>query len=93
MENAHCTDIRDMLDMVAKSLRSLQTDQGQKQSSSYEVRHFHKKLYLNPGLDDSMNLESLYEDAVETQGGNSIGLKNSGQNWGQFSGHYFELPV
>ena len=67
MENAHNTDIRDMLDMVARGLRSLQTDQGQKQSSSYEVRHFHKKLYLNPGLDDSMNLDSLYEVEDETQ--------------------------
>ena len=77
MDNAHCTDIRDMLDIVAKTLRSLQTDQGQKQSSSYEVRHFHKKLFLNPGLDNSMNLKSPLDRVPEDDVLHSSQLPNS----------------
>ena len=51
MEHAHCTDIRDMLDLVGVRLGELQTYEGRKQSSAY--RHFSKKLYFRPGWDDS----------------------------------------
>ena len=44
-------DIRDMLDQVSAEMRSYVSENGMKQTCSYEVRHFYKKLYLNPGID------------------------------------------
>ena len=41
---------RDMLDMVAQRLRRFESDNGTKQSFSYDVIHFHNKLFFNPGL-------------------------------------------
>ena len=49
MEHAHCKDIKDMLDLVGVNLGELQTNEGMRQSSAYEVRHFSKKLYFRPG--------------------------------------------
>ena len=42
------TDLRDMLDEVARKLKLYESERGTKQSFSYEVRHFYRKLYLNP---------------------------------------------
>ena len=35
---------------VSQRLKNYESEFGTKQSCSYEVRHFYKKLYLNPGL-------------------------------------------
>ena len=59
MEHAHCTDIRDMLDLVGVRLGELQTYEGRKQSSAYEVRHFSKKLYFRPGFDETKVVDKV----------------------------------
>ena len=43
-------DLREMLDEVARRLRSYESEQGFKQSCSYESRHFYNKLFFNPGI-------------------------------------------
>ncbi len=43
-------DIRDMLDEVSDRMRYYESETGTKQSCSYEVRHFYKKLFFNPGI-------------------------------------------
>ena len=35
---------------VSHQLKNYESEFGTKQSCSYEVRHFYKKLFLNPGL-------------------------------------------
>merc|ERR1711915_145684 len=50
MERSHDTSLRDMLDMVARTLKSYKTETGKKQSFKYEVIHFYKKLFFQPGL-------------------------------------------
>ena len=66
MTHSWNTSLRDMLDMVARSLKKYQTETGAKQSFKYEVSwfvigtdnhfsilqviHFYKKLYFHPGL-------------------------------------------
>jgi len=51
MEHAHNTNLRDMLDLVALDLKqNFTSETGAKQSFNYDVRHFYKKLYFNPGL-------------------------------------------
>ena len=48
---AHCTPLRDMLDEVALDLKhNFTSEDGSKQSFNYDVRHFYRKLYFNPGL-------------------------------------------
>ena len=59
MEHAHCTDLRDMLDLVGVRLGELQTKEGRRQSSAYEVRHFSKKLYFRPGWDENEEVEQV----------------------------------
>lgn len=49
MEHAKDMDLRDLLDEAAFILKSYESEAGTKQSFSYEVRHFYKKLYFNPG--------------------------------------------
>ncbi len=44
------TDIREMLDEVSGKMRYYESEFGTKQSCSYEVRHFYKKLFFNPGI-------------------------------------------
>ena len=61
MENAHCLEIRDMLDMVGVRLGQLQTNEERMQSSEYAVRNFSKKLYFRPGLDES-NMDTAEAD-------------------------------
>jgi len=39
-----------MLDLVGQSMREYETVKEEKQSCSYEVIHFFKKLFFNPGL-------------------------------------------
>jgi len=52
MNNAADKDIREMMDEVSKEMDEYQSDglEASKQSSTYEVRGFNKKLYFNPGL-------------------------------------------
>lgn len=50
MNHAKDMDLRDMLDEVAKRLRDYESEQGFKQSCSYESRHFYNKLFFNPGI-------------------------------------------
>jgi len=50
MDRACELEIREMLDQVAKRLKGYETERGTKQSFAYEVIHFYKKLYFNPGL-------------------------------------------
>ncbi len=50
MKNAHDMDIREMLDEVSHQIRFYESEFSTKQSCSYEVRHFYKKLFFNPGL-------------------------------------------
>jgi len=53
-ERACDTDIRDMLDLVAEDLKdNYISDIGTKQSCNYDVRHFYRKLYFNPGWEVS----------------------------------------
>ena len=50
MNQACEMDLREMLDEVARRLRSYESENGSKQSCSYENRHFYNKLYFNPGI-------------------------------------------
>ena len=50
MTHAATTDIRDMLDQVSAEMSSYVSENGTKQACSYEVRHFYKKLFFNPGI-------------------------------------------
>ena len=50
MEHAHEMDIREMLDEVSSKMKYYESEYKTKQSCSYEVRHFYKKLYFNPGM-------------------------------------------
>lgn len=63
MEHAADTDIRDMLDEVAERLTRYESEVGTKQSFSYEVRHFYKKLYFNPGLYQELVVEQEESEA------------------------------
>jgi len=49
MNHAKDTSLRDMLDLVGLELKEYESESGRKQSFSYDVRHFYKKLYFNPG--------------------------------------------
>jgi len=49
MNHAKDTSLRDMLDLVGLELRDYESETGRKQSFSYDVRHFYKKLFFNPG--------------------------------------------
>ena len=66
MEHAHNTNLRDMLDLVALDLKqNFTSETGTKQSFNYDVRHFYKKLYFNPGLQvifDIINTQVPRED-------------------------------
>ena len=58
MEHAHNTNLRDMLDLVALDLKqNFTSETGAKQSFNYDVRHFYKKLYFNPGLQVGQSLQ------------------------------------
>ena len=50
MEFAATTDLRDMLDKVSMEMSTYISESGTKQTCSYEVRHFYKKLFFNPGI-------------------------------------------
>ena len=50
MNHAREMDLREMLDEVARRLRGYESEQGFKQSCSYESRHFYNKLFFNPGI-------------------------------------------
>jgi len=50
MDMAADLDIKELLDLVANRLKEYESERGTKQTYSYEVRHFTKKLYFNPGL-------------------------------------------
>ena len=50
------TDIRDMLDNVSVEMSTYISELVMKQSCSYEVRHFYKKLFFNPGFGPPVNV-------------------------------------
>ena len=50
MEHAKDMNLRDMLDEVGLELSRYESEMGTKQSFNYDVRHFYKKLYFNPGI-------------------------------------------
>ena len=53
MKESHHFELRELLDEVARKLSTF-TDVGEtRQSCSYETRNFYKKLYFNPGIDES----------------------------------------
>ncbi len=52
MNRAFELDLREMLDEVARRLKNYESENGTKQSCSYESRHFYNKLYFNPGLSE-----------------------------------------
>ena len=58
MTHAATTDIRDMLDQVSVEMSSYVSEIGTKQACSYEVRHFYKKLFFNPGIRNAENIGS-----------------------------------
>ena len=58
MTHAATTDIRDMLDQVSAEMSSYVSENGTKQACSYEVRHFYKKLFFNPGIRTAENIGS-----------------------------------
>ena len=83
MEHAHNTNLRDMLDLVALDLKqNFTSETGAKQSFNYDVRHFYKKLYFNPGLQVIFDIKVLLTQVLmEGERGvlqlriqNSIGL-------------------
>lgn len=56
MAYAATTDIRDMLDKVSMEMSTYTSESGTKQTCSYEVRHFYKKLFFNPGIHPLTNV-------------------------------------
>merc|ERR1719186_576472 len=50
MEKSHNTDVRRMMDKVAWELREYQGQDGNVESCAYEVLHFYKQLFFNPGM-------------------------------------------
>ena len=54
---------RELLDLVGQKMQEYKSESGNKKSSSYEVIHFYKKLYFNPGL---------YEDGASPQNSYSV---------------------
>ena len=71
MEHAHNTNLRDMLDLVALDLKqNFTSETGAKQSFNYDVRHFYKKLYFNPGLQVNFDINILLTQVLrEGEGG------------------------
>jgi len=67
MENAKDTSLRDMLDLVGLELREYESETGTKQSFSYDVRHFYRKLYFNPGLSSEEKDQWRHELGEETK--------------------------
>ncbi len=47
-----------MLDLVGQNMRKYESKDGEKQSCSYEVIHFYKKLFFNPGLYRDESIQS-----------------------------------
>ena len=62
MTNAKDMNLRDMLDETAMMLKEYESEAGTVQSFGYEVRHFYKKLYFNPGLYCDDNIDTTEED-------------------------------
>ncbi len=50
MEKCCDHELHELLSMVGQRMRMFKSPRGNKQSFSYEVIHFYKKLYFNPGL-------------------------------------------
>jgi len=72
MENAKDMSLRDMLDEVGLELKGYESEMGTKQSFSYDVRHFYKKLYFNPGItiewrDQWKHTNSVDFDQIQAQ--------------------------
>jgi len=72
MKHAKDMDLRDMLDEVAFELSGYESEMGTKQSFNYDVRHFYKKLYFNPGInieirDQWKHANSIDFDSIQSQ--------------------------
>jgi len=65
MENAKDMNLRDMLDEVGMMLSKYESEIGTKQSFNYDVRHFYKKLYFNPGIEIDENDHWKHEASTE----------------------------
>jgi len=64
MNHAKDTSLRDMLDLVGLELKEYESENGRKQSFSYDVRHFYKKLYFNPGHTSQLKEKWKHEPAL-----------------------------
>ena len=62
MERSHDTSLRDMLDMVARTLKSYKTETGKKQSFKYEVGSW-LKFYLNQYCFFALTGDPLLQEA------------------------------
>jgi len=64
MNNAADKDIREMMDQVSQEMDEYQSEgpEASKQSSTYEVRGFSKKLYFNPGLYEQKQQQPLLDE-------------------------------
>jgi len=65
MENAKDMNLRDMLDEVGLVLSRYESEIGTKQSFNYDVRHFYKKLYFNPGIEIDQSDHWKHEASAE----------------------------
>jgi len=65
MENAKDMNLRDMLDEVGLVLSRYESEIGTKQSFNYDVRHFYKKLYFNPGIEINQTDHWKHEASTE----------------------------
>merc|ERR1711915_983247 len=65
MEQAKDTNLRDMLDEVGLVLSRYESEMGTKQSFNYDVRHFYKKLYFNPGIEIGPKEKWRYSTSID----------------------------
>merc|ERR1719233_1172247 len=65
MDHAKDMNLRDMLDEVGLVLSRYESEMGTKQSFNYDVRHFYKKLYFNPGIEIDQNDHWKHEASTE----------------------------
>ena len=56
-------------------MRNYESEFGTKQSCSYEVRHFYKKLFFNPGIYFDQNPIPKQNSILETSNGNDLPTK------------------
>merc|ERR1711915_795759 len=57
--------LRDLLDEVGLILSKYESAMGTKQSFNYDVRHFYKKLYFNPGINIDEKDQWIHSGSTE----------------------------